>query len=143
MIARTLAIMRKEFIHIVRDPGTLVLIFWIPIIQMVLLGYAARTDIDHVALAVLDADQSNASRELISAYAATCYVSVTVYAQNNADITALLDAGEVRTALIIPTGLGESIIRGDPVQVGFIVDGSDPTVAASALAAAFQTGQAK
>lgn len=143
MIARTLAIMRKEFLHIVRDPGTLVLIFLIPVIQMVLLGYAARTDIDNVSMAVLDADRSAESRALVTAYESTNYFQVAAYVDSEAQMAAMLDSGAVRTALIIPATYSRDLLAGNPVQVGFIVDGSDPTVASSALAAALQTGQAR
>lgn len=143
MIGRTSAIMRKEFLHIIRDPGTLVLIFLIPVVQMILLGYAARTDIDNIALAVLDADRSSDSRELVRAYQATSYFKVAAYVDSQAEMESLLDAGEVRAALVIPSTYGEWLAAGRPVEVGFIVDGSDPTVASSTLAAAVQTGQAQ
>ncbi len=142
-ISRTLAVMRKEFIHIVRDPGTLVLIFLIPIIQMVLLGYSARTDVDNIALAILDADHSNASRDLVSAYESTSYFQITNYVENETALESLLDRGEARAGLIIPIDYSQNLQSGDLAQVGFVIDGSDPTVAASALAAAVQTGQAQ
>ncbi len=143
MIARTLAVMRKEFLHIMRDPGTLVLIFVIPIIQMTLLGYAARTDIDNISLAVLDGDRTPQSRALLRAFEATSYFQISHYAQSEAEMAALLDSGEVRAALVIPQAYGSRLLSGHGVEVGFILDGSDPTVANSALAAALQTGQAQ
>jgi ABC-2 type transport system permease protein len=143
MISRTIAVMRKEFIHIVRDPGTLVLIFLIPIIQMVLLGYAARTDVDNIALAVLDADHSNASRNLVNAYEATSYFRVANYVDSQLELEGLLDRGDARAGLIIPIDYSQNLQAGYLAQVGFVIDGSDPTVASSAMAAALQTGQAQ
>jgi ABC-2 type transport system permease protein len=140
--ARTLAIMRKEFLHIIRDPRTLVLIFLIPIIQMTLLGYAATTDIDNVALAVMDGDHSAESRALIRAYQSSGYFQVTRYVDSEDQMARLLDAGLVRAALVIPPSYGHSLLAGQPVEVGFVIDGSDPTVANSMLAAALQIGQA-
>lgn len=61
MLERTLAITRKEFLHILRDPRTLVVMFLIPIVQLILLGYAATTDIQHLRTAVLDADRMPSS----------------------------------------------------------------------------------
>jgi ABC-2 type transport system permease protein len=142
MIPRTLAIMRKEFLHIIRDPRTLILIFLIPIVQMVLLGYAATTDVDNIGLAVLDGDGSAESRALVRAYATTSYFTVRQYVTSQEQAGRLLDSGEVRAALIIPSTYGQDLLAGRHVDVGFIIDGSDPTVANGMLAAALQTGQA-
>jgi ABC-2 type transport system permease protein len=142
MIPRTVAIMRKEFMHIIRDPRTLTLIFLIPIIQMVLLGYAARTDIDNIALAVLDGDQSASSRALIQAFDASNYFRVTSHVESEDAMGALLDRGDVRAAMVIPATYERYLMSGQPVEVGFVIDGSDPTVANGVLAAALQTGQA-
>ena len=143
MNARTLAIMRKEFLHIVRDPRTLTLVFLIPIIQMILLGYAATTDIENIGTVVLDGDRSAESRELIRAYEATGYFAITHRVESEGEVTALLDHGDVRAALIIPANYGADLLSGERVEVGLIVDGSDPTVANSILAAALQTGEAQ
>ncbi len=143
MIARTMAIMRKEFLHIVRDPRTLLLIFLIPIIQMVLLGYAATTDIDNISMAVLDGDRSVESRTLVQAFDATGYFNVTHYVNDESQMAKLLDHGDVRVALVIPATYSRHLISREPVEIGIVIDGSDPTVANSVLAAAMQTGQAQ
>jgi ABC-2 type transport system permease protein len=142
MFRRTLAIMRKEGLHIIRDPRTLVVIFLIPIIQMVLMGYAATTDIDNIGLVVLDGDHSPQSRSLISAYEAGGYFQIAGYVEREEEMAAYLDTGQARAALVIPAATGQRILAGEPVEVGVIVDGSDPTVANGVLAAAVQTGQA-
>ncbi len=143
MIPRTLAIIRKEFLHIVRDPRTLALVFFIPFVQMILLGYAATTDIKNIRLAVLDSDRSAQSRALVRAYEATGYFRVAYYVEDEAEVSRLLDGGRVRAALVIPAAYGRDLLAGRRVEVGFIVDGSDPTVAGNVLAAALQTGQAQ
>jgi ABC-2 type transport system permease protein len=135
--------MNKEFIHIRRDLRTLALIFLIPLVQMVLLGYAATTDVDHIATAVLDGDRSPQSRALIQAFEATSYFDVTRYVENQEQMGILLDQGLVRAALIIPVAYGQHVLDRTPVQVGIVLDGSDPTVANTMLAAALQTGQAQ
>lgn len=142
MIKRTTAILRKEFLHIVRDPRTLVLIFFIPIMQMVLLGYAATTDIENIALAVLDGDQSTNSRALIQAYASSGYFNITEYVESEEQLSYLLDHGDVRAGMVIPAIYSRDLMAGKTAEVGFLIDGSDPTVANSILAAALQTGQA-
>ncbi|MCC6905576.1 MAG: ABC transporter permease [Anaerolineae bacterium] len=143
MIPRTLAIIRKEFLHIIRDRNTLILIFLIPMIQMVLLGYAARTDIDNIAMAVLDGDHSAASRRLIQAFDATGYFDMQRYVSSEQAMTDALDRGLVRAALVIPVGYEAAVLSSTPVEVGLVVDGSDPTVANTVLAAGLQTGQAQ
>jgi ABC-2 type transport system permease protein len=141
--ARMFAIVRKEFLHIQRDRRTLVLIFLLPFIQMVLLGYAATTDIENIGTVVLDGDRSAESRALIRAYQATGYFAISHYARSEAEVSDLLDRGVVRAALVIPADYGQRLLAGEAVDVGFLIDGSDPTVANSIRAAALQTGQAQ
>jgi ABC-2 type transport system permease protein len=143
MVGRTLAITRKEFLHIVRDPRTLVVIFLIPIIQLVLMGYAATTDIEHLRTAVLDADGTPASRELIDAYRASGYFEISAYPANQEELGRLVDSGDVRAGLIIPAGYSRELAAGRISQVGFVVDGSDPAVANTVLAASQSVGQAQ
>lgn len=140
--ARTIAIIRKEFLHIARDPRTLVLVFLIPIIELFLLGYAATTDVDHIATAVLDADRSTDSRALINTYEATGYFDFIATVSSEEEIELLMNAGEVRAAMVIPATYSDHLAVGERVEIGFIIDGSDPAVANSVTSAALQTGQA-
>jgi ABC-2 type transport system permease protein len=142
MIARTLTIIRKEFIHIVRDPRTLAVMFLIPVVQLTLLGYAATTDIGHLATAVLDRDRSAESRALIDGYRASNYFDIVRYVSSEEEMAVLVDRGVVRAGMIIPPGYGQDILRGKTGQVSFVIDGSDPSVAGLALAAAQSVGQA-
>jgi len=142
MNTRLLPIVRKEFIHIVRDPRTLAIMFLIPVVQLILLGYAATTDIKHLATAVLDADRTPQSRQLIEAYRASGYFTITFHTQNEEDLARLIDGGQAKAGLIITPGFGDDLARGRPAQVGFIIDGSDPSVATTAFAAAQSVGQA-
>ena len=84
MIARLISIIRKEFIQILRDPRTLVIILLIPIVQLFLLGYAATTDVKNVPLAVWDQSHSSASRKLIDAFREADYF-VDSYAASSQD----------------------------------------------------------
>ena len=141
-LGRTFAIMRKEFLHIARDPRTLALVFVIPIIQLFLLGYAATTDVEHITAAVLDADRSAESRALIAAYEATGYFDFVASVSSEDEIERLMNGGEVRAALLIPAIYGDRVATGEHVEIGFIVDGSDPAIANSVMSGALQTGQA-
>jgi ABC-2 type transport system permease protein len=142
MLLRTLSLIRKEFLHILRDPRTLGVMFIMPIIQLVLLGYAATTDIKHLRTAVVDGDKSLASRELIDAYRASNYFDVTLYVESERQLEYLVDSGQVRAGLIIPAGYGQEVTAGDRAEVAFVVDGSDPSVANTVFAASQSVGQA-
>jgi len=143
MLLRTLSLIRKEFLHILRDPRTLFVMFMMPVIQLILLGYAATTDIEHLRTAVADADKSPASRELIDAYRASNYFDITLYVQSDQELEYLVDSGQVRAGLIIPAGYGEVVAQGEQAQIAFVIDGSDPSVANTVFAASQSVGQAQ
>jgi len=143
MLERTLAITHKEFLHILRDPRTLAVMFLIPIVQLILLGYAATTDIQHVRTAVLDLDRTSESRALIEAYRASGYFQITHYVANQEELGRLVDSGAVRAGMVIPVGYGRDLAAGRAVQVGFIIDGSDPNVANTVFSASQAVGQAQ
>ena len=140
---RLLSVVRKEFIQIVRDPRTLALTFAMPIIQLFLLGFAATSDVRQVPLAVWDQDRSAASRSLVDAYRAADYFQVAYEADNEAQVRRLVDRGHARAGLVIPPDYGRRLLDGQTATVAFVIDGSDPTVAGTALAAATLIGQAK
>jgi len=139
--SRLLSLIRKEFIQILRDPRTLALVLVIPIMQLFLLGYAATNDIREVPLVVFDQDRGPAARELLDAYRASDYFRVAFDVQTEQELSDLIDGGAARVGLIIPPDYTKQI-RGNGVgQVVFILDGSDPTVASTALSAAQLVGQ--
>jgi ABC-2 type transport system permease protein len=138
---RLLSIIRKEFVQIRRDPRTIVLILIMPIIQLFLLGYAATSDVRNVPMAVFDQSQSHESRALLDSYRAADYFRI-AYAVASADeLRALIENGQARAGIIIPPDYAEQLQQGQ-AEVGFVLDGSDPTVATTALAAAQFVGQA-
>jgi len=142
-MGRLLAIIRKEFIHIRRDPRTLVVMFLIPVVQLFLMGYAATTDIEHLRTAVLDADRSAQSRELVEAYRASNYFNIVSYVEDEKALARLVDGGQVRAGLIIPAGYGADVAAGRIADVAFVIDGSDPNVANTVYAASQQVVQAQ
>jgi ABC-2 type transport system permease protein len=142
MRGRLLSIIRKEFIHIVRDPRTLAITFVMPLVMLLLLGFAATNDVRNVPLAVWDQDRSPESRALIDAYRAADYFRVAFDAGSDAEIEQLITSGAARAGMTIPPGYGATIASGGAAKVAFVIDGSDPMVAQTALAAANQLGQA-
>ncbi len=140
---RLFSMIRKEFIQIFRDPRTLALTFIMPVMQLFLLGYAATNDVRNISLAVLDQDRSQASRALLDAYRAADYFHLDYEVHSQAEIRALIDRGDARAGLIIPPGYSDQIAAGRKAEVAFVLDGSDPTVAGTALSAATLIGQTK
>ncbi len=134
MLARILAMIRKEFIQMRRDRGTIVIALMIPIIQLTLFGFAINTDIKHVPMAVLDYSRSPESRELIAAFTQTDYFTMKGYADNPVDMTRRIDRGWVRVGLVIDSDYAKDLHRGRPARLQVLVDASDPQVAASTLA---------
>jgi ABC-2 type transport system permease protein len=134
--SRLTSLIRKEFIQIRRDPRTLALTFLLPIIQLFLLGYAATNDVRNVPLAVFDQDKSAASRQLLDAYRAADYFQLSYDVQSEDELRSLIEDNSARAGMIIPPDYGDNLAAGRPSQVAFIIDGSDPTVAGTALAAA-------
>ncbi|MBI4791072.1 MAG: ABC transporter permease [Chloroflexi bacterium] len=143
MNTRLWSIIRKEFIHILRDPRTLAVMFMMPIIQLILLGYAATNDIRRLNTAVYDADRTMESRELVEAYRASDYFAISYYVQDETEMATLLDNGRVRAGIIIPTGYGNALAKRQAAQVAVLIDGSDPAVATTAFSASQLVGQAQ
>ncbi|MCE1252553.1 MAG: ABC transporter permease [Anaerolineae bacterium] len=141
MITRLLSLIRKEFIQIIRDPRTLAITFAMPVAMLFLLGYAATNDVRNIDLVVFDQDQSSASRRLITAYKEADYFKLAYVVSSEDDLRHLIDNNSARAGMIIPPDYEKELTAGRPAQVAFILDGSDPTVASTALAAATLIGQ--
>lgn len=141
MILRLSSIIRKEFIQILRDPRTLMLIIVMPILQLFLLGYAATTDVKNISLAVWDQSQTSQSRALLEAFRSADYFTVSYAVGSQDEYRTLIERGEARAALIIPPDYDQRLAEGD-AQVSIVLDGSDATVGGTALSAARLIGQA-
>ena len=141
-LTRLGAIIRKEFIQISRDPRTLYIIIAIPVVQLFLLGYTATTDVRNVPLAVLDQDRSPASRRLLDPYRAAVYFGVAFDVENEDEIRRLIDDGDAGAGLVLPPDYSERLLAGETAHPAFVLDGSDPNVASTSLAAAQLIGQA-
>ncbi len=140
MNSRLLSIIRKEFIQITRDTRTLMLILVIPIMQLFLLGYSATSDVRNVPIAVFDQSNSRESRALLDSFRAADYFSFTFVSVSEDELRRLVELGEARAGLIIPPDYADRLADGE-AQVAFVLDGSDPTVAATAFSAATLIGQ--
>jgi len=140
MNSRLASIIRKEFIQIVRDRRTLVIILVIPIIQLFLLGYSATTDIRNIPLAVFDQCRCAESRALLDSYRAADYFKVTYDVSSEDEIRSLIEQGEARAGILIPPDYNTALAEGR-AEAAFILDGSDAAAGSTALAAATLIGQ--
>jgi ABC-2 type transport system permease protein len=123
--ARLGAIIRKEFLHIVRDPRTLVLVLAVPIVQLVLFGFAVSFDIGSVRTLVIDQDGTPASREYLAHYSGSGFFAVVGTGTSLDDVDRAFRAGTAQVAVVVPTGFGQTLARGMKAPVSILVDGSD------------------
>lgn len=130
---RVLAISRKEFIHIVRDPRSLGMAIAIPMLLLVLFGYALTLDVDNVPLVIWDQSDSQASREFISGFGGSRYFSIRGYVHNYPELERAIDSGTAFMGLVIPTDFAMRLESGRTAPVQLIVDGSDSNTATIAI----------
>ncbi len=126
---RVLAVSGKEFLHIVRDPRSLGMGIAIPMLLLILFGYALTLDVDDVPLLVWDQSRTPVSRELTSRFSGSRYFSVVGYARNYSEIEGAIDRREALAALVVPVDYG----RRGGTALQLIVDGSDANTAAIAI----------
>src|SRR5512138_2128202 len=136
------ALIKKEITHMIRDPRTLVFIFIMPILQLVLLGYANNTDIKNVSTVIFNQDNGRASRELLDAFQTTGYYSFDYSVFSQGDVDRMIAGGKARVGIVIPPDYSAKLAAGETASVLVLIDGSDPTVAQYVLSAAQLAGQA-
>ncbi len=117
-----------------RDPRMRAVVFVMPIVQVLVFGYAVTTDVKHVKLGVYDLDGSAASRDLASRFDATEYFDITTYVANETEVQRLLDRGETQAVLRFNHGFAADVARGATAEVQLLVDGSDSNTAGIVLA---------
>lgn len=128
----------KEFLQIRQDKRMLPLILLAPVVQVILLGYAATVDVKNIALVVYDADRSFESRQYLARFTNSGYFTIVEYAANAADLDRALDHGHARLAVFIPRDFSKSIGTGRPVSVQLLADGTDANTANISLSYAAQ-----
>jgi len=126
---RVLAMARKEAIQLRRDPRSLALAFLLPLVLIVLFGYAITFDVRNIELGVLDEDQSSASRQLIEAFESSGYFRIVDVFDRTNQIDASLERGTIRLALTIPPTFHADLATGRRAQVRVLLDGGDANTA--------------
>lgn len=136
--ARILAVLIKEFIQLTRDRLTYAMILVLPIVQLLLFGYAINNDPRHLPTAILAQDQGPMARSTVSALVNTGYFEIVRTAASPAELDEALARGEVQFALTIPADFTRKVVRGDGAQVLIEADASDPAATGGAIAALAQ-----
>lgn len=130
------SIIRKEFLQIKRDKRTMTIIFLMPIMQLLLFGYVASTNVDHIPSVVMNNDIGTESRVLLESFANSQYFDLDYHVQSIEEIEKYIDNGDARAGIVIPPKYSEYIKSGRTAQIQLIVDGSDPTTAQAVLSSA-------
>lgn len=131
-VKRMLTITKKEFIHIKRDRPSLMISFIMPIIMLLLFGFAVTTDVNHVKMAVYDGSKTVESRTLIERFSHAYYFESYASVHSPKEAETLIEKGKVKVALVIPTDYARKINRNESAEIQILVDGSDPTIARTA-----------
>ncbi len=131
---RLFAVARKEVLQLRRDPRSLLLAFLLPLLLLVLFGYAISWDVDHIRAAVVDQDKSAPSRGLRDALRASGYFDVELDLAAPAEVDAAFARGRAQIAFVIPPGFAADLGAGRPALVQALVDGSDANTATIVLA---------
>ncbi len=120
-----LSIIRKEFLHLRRDPRLFPVIFISPILQLLLLGYAADLDVKLIPSVICDMDRSAASRDFLDGFLNSGYFAVEARVEKTDEIDRYLDDGDAAMAFVIPRGFGDKVAGRRPASVMIIADGSE------------------
>ncbi len=140
-LRRLKAIAKKEFLHVLRDPRSLMMGIGMPMMLLFLFGYALTMDVDRVPLAVWDQSRTVESREFISRFSGSRYFDLRISTDNYRQIEQAIDRREALIALVIPADFARRLTRGETAVVQTVVDGSDPNTATIALGYAEATAQ--
>ncbi len=132
-LGRILVIAEKEWIQIRRDIRSMILSLILPVLLILLFGYALTMDVKHVSMAVYDQDRTALSRELLDNFSHTEYFTLYTYVNNYNEIDRMINNGDIIMALVIPENFEKNFKTGKKADVQLIVDGSDATSATVAL----------
>ncbi len=129
MLERIKHMLIKEFIQVFRDPRMKGMIFMMPVIQLLVFGYAVTTDVRHVATGLYDLDNSAASRELVQRFTESEYFDIVTAIANPGELSTRFDRGDVQAVLQINKGFENDLVAGRTAALQVIVDGTDSNTA--------------
>lgn len=132
-LRRTTSVARKEFLHMLRDTGTLFFALAIPVMELFMLGYAIDTNVRHIRTVVYDACQTQESRALLRAFETTDDFDVVEMVYRDDELSQRIVAGTAHVAIKIPEDFSRRLAAGETAQVLILVDGSESSVASTAV----------
>jgi ABC-2 type transport system permease protein len=141
-LRRLKAVAKKEFLHVLRDPRSLMMGIGMPMLLLFLFGYALTLDVDRVPLVVWDQAGTAQSREFVSRFSGSRYFDLRQHVSSYRDIEEAVDRREALIALVIPPDFDRLLSQGERAPVQTVLDGSDPTTATIALGYAEATASA-
>jgi len=140
-MSRFWPMVRKEFIQMRRDRLTLGIMIGIPVIQLMMFGFAIQTDVRNIPTVVLDQSRTPASRDIIAAFANTGNFRIIDHVNGRPAVDRALAGGQAQAAIIVPNDFARELVRGTTATIQIIVDASDPLSSQAALAAAAGVAQ--
>lgn len=140
---RILSVLYKEFLQMRRDKMTLGLIFMLPMVQLLLFGFAIQTEVKHIPTVVFDQSLSSDSREMLDAFTASGYFDVTHVARSFNEVNKTIDSGDAKAGIIFSPDFSNNVRKGSSAQIQVIVDASDNMIANQAIAVANSIGLLK
>ncbi len=132
-LRRVKALTGKEFIQIARDPRSLGMAIIIPVLLLVLFGYALTLDVNNVPTAVWDQDKTQVSFEFISKFGSSRYFKIIGYYDNYEELSKLIDKNKALMVIVIPEDFSKLIGSDKPAPVQLLIDGSDSSTATISL----------
>ncbi|MBN2143619.1 MAG: ABC transporter permease [Candidatus Aureabacteria bacterium] len=126
-------LIQKELLQVSRDRNMLRIIFVIPLVQLLILGYAITTDVKNLDLILCDFDHSNLSRDLMNHFSYTEYFHIVPFSGKNGEIEKKIRAGRALIALVIPDQFGKEIEKGSVPEIQILLDGQNSNTSAVAL----------
>jgi ABC-2 type transport system permease protein len=130
---RVTAVARKELLHIVRDPRSLGMAIAIPMLMLLLFGFALTLDVDHVPMVVWDQNHTPDSREVVARFSGSPYFSLVRYVDNEAEMDRAIDSGEALLGLVIPYDFARRLASAREAPLEVAISGVDSNTATIAL----------
>lgn len=140
-LERLFALSLKELLHIARDRQVVYLALGMPVVMVLIFGYAVTFDVDHIRLAVVDQDRSPASRRLVSTLTASGTFELAAPLASVDEVEPLFRRDRVKAALVIPPGFARALARDGEARYQLLVDGANGTSAQLALGYAAEASQ--
>ena len=121
-----LIFIRKEFAHVLRDRKTLLILFGMPIVQILIFGFALTSEVKNARIVIMDQARDAASRQIISKIEASRYFEVDKTVRSNQEMKEALKQGDIRLAVIFPANFNDDLVHQNDARIQVIADATDP-----------------